>query len=208
MITFKNVVNDDATLRSILGKPHAVVANKSLSSLDKHCRQFIARSPFLLLATSDNDGNFDLSPKGDPAGFVSILDDQTLVIPDRPGNRRADSFFNILKNPNVGLLFMIPGKKESLRVAGKAQIIRDKDILSTMAIRNKAPELGLAIEVKEAFFHCAKCMVRSNLWSPSDWPDISDLPSLAETMVGDGKSKIPKVILDVAVKVDQRKRLF
>jgi PPOX class probable FMN-dependent enzyme len=208
MQKFENPVTDAAALRKILGKPQSAVVNKSIDHLDKHCRTFIGRSPFVLVASSDESGNLDISPKGDPAGFTTILDDKTLVIPDRPGNRRADTYFNIIQNPKVGLIFLIPGKKETLRVSGSAQIIRDPDILQVMAVNRKVPVLGLAVHVQEAFFHCSKCMVRSGLWSPGEWPSLDGLPSLAEAVVDAAMLKVPTKIVDIVIKRDEKKRLY
>jgi len=208
MYPFKKIVTNEASLQKILGKPHPQVVDKTIHKLDKHCKVFIARSPFLLVASSDNQGNFDISPKGDPEGFVEILDENTLVIPERLGNRRADTFKNVLKKPGVGLIFLIPGKKESLRISGKATIVQDEDILERMALKGKTPQLGLAVEVTEAFFHCSKCMVRSKLWSPDSWPSLEGLPSLSQTMVDGGNLKIPNKIMDVLIKRDEKKRLY
>ena len=163
MYPFKKIVTEEASLQKLLGKPHSQVVDKTINKLDKHCKVFIARSPFLLVASADDQGNFDISPKGDPEGFVEILNENTLVIPERPGNRRADTFKNVLKNPMVGLIFFIPGKKESLRISGKATIIQDEDILETMSVQGKAPKIGLAVDVSEAFFHCAKLYHPTNI---------------------------------------------
>ena len=207
MYKFNKIVNDEGHLQKVLGKPHSAVIKKTIYKLDKHCKAYIAKSPFVLVASSDNDGNFDISPKGDLSGFVHVLDDNTLVIPDRLGNRRADTFKNVLKNPAVGLLFLIPGKRETLRISGKAIIIQDEDILEKMTANGKIPNFCLAVEVKEAFFHCAKCVVRSNLWSPESWPTLDGLPSLADTMVDGGNLKMPKKILQAAILSDEKFRL-
>jgi PPOX class probable FMN-dependent enzyme len=205
---FKQVISDPGTLRKVLGKPHGVVVQKTLSALDDHCRKFIARCPFVLVASSDAAGRFDVSPKGDPAGFVRVLDDHTLVIPERLGNRRADTFHNVLERPDVGLIFLIPGKMETLRVSGTARVVQDPEVLEPMAVKGKIPQMALAVHVTEAFFHCSKCMVRSALWSPDSWPSLEGLPTLAQTMVSDGKSKLPAPVLDVFVKRDEKKRLY
>ena len=208
MYPFKKIVTEEASLQKLLGKPHSQVVDKTINKLDKHCKVFIARSPFLLVASADDQGNFDISPKGDPEGFVEILNENTLVIPERPGNRRADTFKNVLKNPMVGLIFFIPGKKESLRISGKATIIQDEDILERMSVQGKAPKIGLAVDVSEAFFHCAKCIVRSKLWSPESWPSLEGLPSLSQTMEDGANSMIPNKVMEVLVKRDEKKRLY
>jgi hypothetical protein len=125
----------------------------------------------------------DISPKGDPPGFVQVLDDKTLAIPDRPGNRRADTFLNILQNPGVGLLFLIPGQRETLRISGTAKIVRDAWLLEKMVIQGKKPNFAIVVTVKEAFLHCAKCIIRSHLWEPEHWPDLEGLPSLARILI-------------------------
>ena len=125
----------------------------------------------------------DVSPKGDPPGFVRVLDEKTLAIPDRPGNKRADGFINIIENPRVGLFFLVPGYRETLRVAGSARIVRDESLRQSMAIKGKAPDLALIVDVKEAFFHCAKCVIRSGIWQPDMWPDISGMPGYGQITV-------------------------
>ena len=208
MHEFKKIVADIETLDSIVGKVSLVAAEKPQTELDVHCRSFIDRSPFVLIGSCDSNGNFDISPKGDPAGFVSVLDEHTLVIPDRPGNRRADTSRNVLANPSVGLIFLIPGKKETLRVSGQARIIQDEEVLQTMAVRGKIPKLGLAVHVVEAFFHCAKCIIRSNLWNPESWPSLEGLPTLAETLASKGKTKIPKTVLQAGIAADEKLNLY
>lgn len=184
---FSEVITNEAELRAILGHPSYVAANKAVTSLDDHCRAMITASPFLLIASADAQGNLDVSPKGDPPGFVHVLDDRTIAIPDRPGNRRADTFRNIIANPNVGLIFLIPGKDETLRISGKAMIVRDLWLRERMAQRGKVPEFALVVSVEEAFLHCAKCVIRSGLWTQEKWPEIGGLASLARVMVAHGK---------------------
>jgi PPOX class probable FMN-dependent enzyme len=167
-------------LRQILGKPSENAVRKQLAALDVHCRAFIARSPFLVLSTSSAAGVCDASPKGDVPGFVLVLDERTLVIPDRPGNRRADSLLNIVDNPHVGLLFVIPGMPETLRVNGSASIIRDPRLLECMAVEGKRPQLGILVQVQECYLHCAKAFLRSKLWDPERYMPRSEMPSLAK----------------------------
>lgn len=186
-LRFSEVVSTEEDLRAIMGHPGHRVLAKTITSLDAHCRTFIAQSPFMLIATADAQGNMDISPKGDPPGFVLPLDDKTLAIPDRPGNRRADTFSNIIQNPKVGLFFLIPGKQETLRVSGRGRLVRDVWLRERLAAHGKTPDLALVVTVEEAFFHCAKCIIRSDLWQPAAWPDLAGLPSLAEVMVDHGK---------------------
>jgi PPOX class probable FMN-dependent enzyme len=162
-------------LREVIPEPNELAVRKQISALDDHCRAFIERSPFLFLATSNARGDCDVSPKGDAPGFVQVLDDHTIVIPDRPGNNRLDSLRNIVENPHAAVLFMIPGADWTLRVNGRATIIRDPDILERSAVGGKRPPLGLAIEVEEAFLHCPKCILRSNLWESNGWEYKDDL---------------------------------
>ncbi len=158
---------------------------KEVSAFDEYCRDFIARSPFVLIASSDGNGSIDISPKGDPPGFVQVLDDRTLAIPDRPGNHRADTFVNVVQHPSVGLIFLIPGTKNTLRVRGKATIVRDIELRESMAVKGRVPELALVVELTTAYFHCAKCIIRSDLWSGANVTSdpASDDVLLAETMV-------------------------
>ena len=153
-------VSNVQELRKIYPEPKGIAAEKQLSALDQHCRNFIAHSPFLVLGT---DG--DVSPKGDDPGFVQIVDDNTIVIPDRKGNNRMDSLENILDNPQVGILFMIPGVDETLRVNGKAELTTDPDILEPFALNGRAPASAIVVRVEEAYLHCAKALKRSYLWS-------------------------------------------
>src|SRR5262245_16475318 len=184
---FSEVITTEAQFREVLGHPSHYVIDKVVSTLDEHCRAFIAKSPFVLLASSDARGAVDISPKGDPPGFVQVLDDHTVAIPDRPGNRRADTFRNILQNPKVGLFFLIPGKQETLRMSGTAMIVRDLWLREHLTMQGKIPNFVLVVTIEEAFFHCAKCIIRSHLWEADHWPHLEGLPSLARAMVAHGK---------------------
>lgn len=184
---FSEIITTEAQLREILGHPSALAANKAVTTLDEHCRAFIASSPFMLIASADAQGNMDISPKGDPAGFVQVLDDKTLAIPDRPGNRRGDTFRNILQNPKVGLFFFIPGKQETFRVNGSAMIVRDLWLRERMSMRGKTPDFAIVVSIDEAFMHCAKCIIRSGIWEPEKWPELAGLSTLAQMMIDHGK---------------------
>ena len=205
---FRQVLTDPADLASLLGEPAQLALDKSIGRLDQHFRAFIAKSPFLLIASANARGDMDVSPKGDPSGFVRVLDDNTLAIPDRPGNRRADTFRNVLENPQIGLIFLVPGKRETLRVNGTAQIVLDAELLESMAVRGKTPALALAVEVREAFFHCSKCVIRSNLWAPENWPEVGDLASLAQAMVDMVKPAETVEELDQAIRRSETERLY
>lgn len=177
------VITSEAELREIVAAPTAAVLAKVTDQLDEICRDFIARSPFLLVATAHPDGAIDVSPKGDPAGFVRVLDERRLAIPDRPGNRRTDTFHNLLADPRVGLLFIVPGKSETLRVSGEARIVRDESLRASMAVDGKVPELAVVVYVERVFMHCPKCMIRGRLWQPESWPDSAGLPDIGEAMI-------------------------
>lgn len=208
MAQFKDVITDLSQIREIMGEPPPACVAKTVSKLDRHCRTFIGRSPFVLIASSNARGYMDVSPKGDAPGFVQVPDESTLVIPDRPGNRRADTFCNVLENPNVGLIFLIPGRSETLRVSGNAQIVRDADLRESMSMRGKAPQFALAVDVQEAFFHCSKCVIRSNLWKPEAWPNLDGLPSSAQAMLDAAALPMPVSALEDIIKQDEIDRLY
>ncbi len=169
-------------LRETVGDPIASIAEKEMPALDKHARHFISLSPILFISTAGADGRADVSPRGDPAGFVKVLDDRTILIPERPGNRRADTMTNIVENPgqSVALIFLLPGVEETLRASGRARIVDDASVLEDMAVRGKAPKLGILIEIDEVFFHCAKALKRARLWDPGTQIAAGEFPSLAQ----------------------------
>ena len=166
-------------LREVVGEPVRRAVTKQRDRLDDVDRAFIARSPFQLVATSGGDGSVDVSPKGDPAGSVYVPDDHTLVLPDRPGNRRVDGFLNILENPHVGVIFLVPRRTDTLRVNGTARILLDPPYAEALRHKGHVPRLVLEIAVEEVFTHCAKAFLRSGLWEPEQWPE-DDLPSIAQ----------------------------
>lgn len=172
------LIKDEEDLRSLFPATHIIAAEKCQNRLDKHTIDFVARSPFLCIGTQSPDGSADVSPRGDPCGFVKVLDDKTLLIPDRPGNYRLDTQSNILANPAVGLLFMVPGFDDTLRVNGTAKITRDPDILALMAVKERMPLTAIVVSIDEVFLHCAKAFRRSKLWDPSQHQDRSEMPSL------------------------------
>jgi uncharacterized protein len=176
---FDQVVASEHELREIVGTPGHRAALKERPMLDHHCRAFIARSPFLLMATAGADGRCDVSPKGDAPGFVRVLDDRRLVIPDRPGNKRLDGMVNLITNPYVGLIFIVPGRDETLRINGRAWITRDPDLLRECTVHGKTPLLAVGVEVEQSFLHCAKAFLRSHLWKHDEWPSRDVLPSMA-----------------------------
>jgi uncharacterized protein len=182
----------EEALRGVLGEPTALVRSKIADRLNDLTRKFVERAPFLCLATSAADGTCDVSPKGDPAGFVKVLDERTLLLPDRPGNRLADSFRNVLVNPHVALLFVIPGVNDTFRVNGRATIVDDPALLEPCAVEGKVPKLGLRIEIEEAYTHCSKAFLRAQLWDPERYVDRSELPSAGELMRSVGADVEPE----------------
>jgi PPOX class probable FMN-dependent enzyme len=156
-------------LRELLGAPLRRTAEKARTSLHEHDRRWLAASPFCLVSTADADGNCDVSPKGDPAGFTLVLDDTTIVVPDRPGNRRADGFHNVLDNPHVGLLYLMPGRGDTLRINGRARLVRDAPFFPRLAVKGRVPAVALVVEIDEVFYHCSKAFLRSELWRPETW---------------------------------------
>lgn len=155
---------------------------KELRGLDAHSRNFIARSPFVLIGSSDSEGNADVTPKGDRPGFVHVLDDITLAIPDRPGNNRLDTWENVLVNPAIGLLFLIPGMNETLRVNGVARITLDLSLRESMAVEGKTPLSVMVVKVRAVYMHCAKAFMRSELWQPDSWQPRSAMPTLGQIL--------------------------
>ena len=168
---FRDVITTESELRRHVGPANRWFTSKILHRLDRRCHSFIAASPFVVIGSTNELGMVDLSPKGDRAGFVRSLDDTTLAIPDRPGNRRVDTFHNVLQKPGVGLIFFVPGHRETLRVTGRALIVRDQDIRSTLMDKGRMPELAMIVAVERAFFHCGKCITRSNLWDYEAHPE-------------------------------------
>ncbi|POF29441.1 pyridoxamine 5'-phosphate oxidase family protein [Roseibium marinum] len=179
----KFTISDEQSLRSLFGATHDLAVRKCQASLDAHAQAFIRRSPFICIGTQNAEGKADVSPRGDPVGFVRVLDQHTLAIPDRPGNNRLDSLVNILANPSVGLLFIIPGFDDTLRVNGRASLINDPEILESMSVQDLIPKLAIVVEVNEVFLHCAKAFRRSHLWNPDHFQDRGEMPSLVKIIL-------------------------
>lgn len=169
-------------LVSIIGEPRQMIANKSTPYLTPLVTEFLQKSPYYLLSTASAEGNCDVSPRGDPAGSFRVMDERTLLLPERPGNKRIDSLKNIVENPHVGLLFLIPAVDETVRVNGRATITRDPELLATVAMRGKNPQLAIVVEIDEVFAHCARSILRSKLWAPESWGDPDEVPTLAAIM--------------------------
>lgn len=170
-------VTSPDVVRAMLGQPEAPAIKKQIDFLDEHCRRFIAMAPLMFISSANAAGLCDVSPKGDAPGFARVLSERLLVIPERPGNRRADTLRNILENPHIGLIFLIPGLRETLRINGTAGLFRDRELLELLAFQGKTPILAIGVEVSEVFLHCGRALVRSHLWEPASWPQPEALPS-------------------------------
>jgi uncharacterized protein len=172
-------ITSEAQLRELLGEPLPRVAAKDRRVLHEYDKQWLAGSSFCLVATAGADGSCDVSPKGDPPGFTLVLDDTTIAIPERPGNRRGDGFRNILTNPHVGLIYLVPGRGDTLRINGRARLVRDAPFFDQMTVKGHRPLLALIVEIDQVFYHCSKAFLRSNLWQPATWSPDS-VPSRAQ----------------------------
>jgi hypothetical protein len=206
-------IADAAGLRALFGHAEGLALRKSVPRLDRHARDFIARSPFLCIATSNAQGRADVSPRGDAAGFVQVLDDHHIAIPDRPGNNRLDTMVNIVENPNVGLIFMIPGFEDTLRINGKAEITADPAVLARAEVDGKRPKVAIRVRVEEQFFHCAKAFRRSRLWQPDAVVDRKVMPTLARIILEQTEeaSKLKEeeiVACDAAIEENYRTELY
>jgi uncharacterized protein len=177
------MIESEEKLRAKFDEVHPLAITKSRPAIDKYSRQFIGMSPFLVISTADANGKADLSPRGDPPGFVHIVDDRTILIPDRPGNNRLDTMSNIVANPNVGCLFFIPGFEDTLRLNGKAVITEDQGLLKHCSVSGKMPKVGILITIEEVFMHCAKALKRSKLWTGEYVQDRSQMPSIARIIM-------------------------
>ncbi|UYV36121.1 pyridoxamine 5'-phosphate oxidase family protein [Rhodobacteraceae bacterium D3-12] len=206
---FDEEIADLARLRELL--PTEGFVNtflKVTDHLNDVARQFIALSPFVVVATKSAQGLIDVSPKGDPQGFVEVYDDKTLIIPDRLGNHRVDGFQNLLEDPNIALLFIVPGHGDTLRVAGKAKIVRDAAISKRHAIKGREPLLALVIEVEEAFMHCSKSLIRSRLWQPEQWPARKSAPTLADWVIAAVERDQTLQEVEADHSADEQERLY
>jgi uncharacterized protein len=177
-----HTIQTEAQLRALIGEPAALTCTKVSPRLNPVTRRFIERSPLVCLATSDRDGSCDLSPRGDPAGFVQILDDRRLLLPERPGNRLADSLRNLLANPHIGLLFVVPGVTDTFRVNGRATLTTDPVLLAPCAVEGKLPLLGILVDIDEAYTQCSKALLRSHLWDPQRFVDPATMPTGGQVM--------------------------
>ena len=201
------MIEDAAALRAHFGEPSDLVKLAVVPKLDRHCRRFIEHSPFLVIGSQAPGGAADVSPRGDPPGFVRVLDDATLLIPDRPGNKRVDTMHNILENPHVALIFFVPGINECLRVAGRAQVTTDRALLAPAAVNGKAPATGILVHVDEALIHCAKAMMRAKLWDPETQIERKSFPRFGE-MKADQIAGIEADDAEARIQDSYRNRLY
>jgi PPOX class probable FMN-dependent enzyme len=195
-------------VKAILAPDFPSQTGKVLDHIDVHCRTWIERCPFIVVSSISAAGAMDVSPKGDPPGFVQVLDRHTLAIPDRLGNNRADTFLNVLENPAVSILFAIPRRREVVRVSGTASLARDPELLERMAVCGKVPQLAMIVRVREAFFHCGKSMVRSGLWEPDRWPAIDGLPTYAQALKDHAALPGPVAAIEDGVARNETERLY
>jgi len=202
-----HLIRTQNQLRTLYGDPDSVVWRKSITRIDGHCRRFISLSPFLVVATASREGPADASPRGDTPGFVTVLDDATLLIPDRPGNKRVDSMTNLVDNPRIGLIFMIPGINETLRVNGSATISTDPTLLDSFVVEGRKPISVIVVKVEEAFLHCAKAFMRSKLWDPTARVDRKQLPTLGK-MIADQVAGVDPGLAEAAVQHSNRHELY
>jgi uncharacterized protein len=198
-------ITDEATLRAIVSEPPAFIAEKAIDHVDAASRRFLDASPFFLLATTGADGSVDVSPRGDPAGQVIVLDDgRTVAFADRPGNHRLDSLRNILAHPQVGMIFLVPGQDHTLRINGRARVLQHPPFADRFVVTGKSPELAVAVAIDELFLHCAKALLRSALWDPAAWPAKGDLPSAGTIARSQSGTHVPAAAIDAALAVDAR----
>jgi PPOX class probable FMN-dependent enzyme len=202
---FRHTITTIEQLREVIAPPGEPALRKQISVIDEHCRDFIARSPFVLVATANAAGECDVSPKGDAPGFVQVLDEHTLVLPDRPGNQRADSLQNMLENPHIGMLFIVPGVEWTLRVNGRVTLVRDEDVLARAAVNGKTPSLAIAVHVEEAYLHCPKCFLRSGVWDTAGWMPPEEQPNFAKILKDQTKyEQVPVEAFEAALAADSR----
>ncbi len=195
-------------LRALFGEMHPSQVNKVIDHIDDHLRAWIDRTTFVSIASCDDQGNMDVSPKGDPAGFIKVLDDKTLVVPDRIGNQRADTFLNVLANPRVGMMLVVPKRKEVVRINGSAEVVTDPALLDMTILNGHRPDLALLVRVEEAFFHCGKAIIRSAMWQPDKWGTIEGLPTYAEALKDHGAMDTPLAEIEARMAYNESDRLY
>jgi len=204
-----HIITNPDELREIIGDPRPINLTKIIHTLNNAVRKFIASSPFCLIASYNREQDYlDVSPKGDAPGFVQTIDDTTLIIPERPGNKLAFTLHNLLTNNLVSIIFLIPGKKETLRIRGRADILIDHQLAQAFAVQGKAPKLLLQITVQDCYFHCAKCIIRSRLWQPESWLDTQHLPTWAEVLAQTSQQEAAFDTINQAVEQNYKDQLY
>lgn len=201
-------VTTQQDLRTYRNPPSRFVANKVIDHIDDLAKRFIAASSMVVLATRRADGGVDMTPRGDPPGFVQVLNDRVIALPDRLGNNRADAFENILRDPGIGLYFIIPGHRDSLRISGQARIVRDRALMDRMEVRGHVPDLAILVRVDALLSHCPKAFVRAGMWERDAWPDLGDVPSAGEFLKQHGSLPDPVADVDGIVARDGQNRLY
>ncbi len=203
-----DVVTSEAQIREVIPGEFESQTGKFLDHIDPLCRAWIEKSTFITIATYDSAGGVDVSPKGDPAGFVKVVDDKTLAIPDRPGNHRFDTFLNILQTGRIGLVFLVPNRNEVVRVNGAAQIVRDLELRESMAVKGRVPEFAILVRVEEAFYHCGKAIIRSRLWHPEEAGPVEGLPTYGEALIAHAQMDTPLQEMEERLHHNDTKRLY
>ena len=195
-------------LRALVAEPSHWVNNKVIDHVDELISRFIAASSLIVVSSTRSDGALDITPRGDAPGFVKVIDPRLIAIPDRPGNRRMDTHENILENPNIGLIFIIPGHRDTVRLSGKAALVRDAKLGRDLAVNNRPAELVMLVRVDRVLCHCPKAFIRGRVWEMEDWPDISDVPTLAEMMKAHGGMMETLGEVENGVKEDRETNLY
>ncbi len=208
MYPAEQVLTTEAEIRDVIDGISNSQTGKIIDHIDPLCEIWIEHSTFLTMATYGADGKVDVSPKGDPAGFVKVLDTKTLAIPDRPGNHRFDSFINIQETGRIGLVFLVPNRNEVVRVNGSARVVRDESIREKMAIKGRVPDFAILVHVEEAFYHCGKAIIRSQLWSPDKAGQVDALPTYGEALIEHGKMDVALEDLEKRLHYNDTQRLY
>lgn len=203
-----DVITTVDQIRAVIPDEFPSQTGKIINHIDSFVRAWIERSPFVAIGTHDRAGSADVAPKGDPAGFVKVVDDRTLAIPDRPGNHRFDTFANILETGRIALMFMVPNRSEVVRVNGTAQIVRDLPLRETMAINGRVPEFAILVRVEEAFYHCGKAVIRSRLWQPDQAAPTDGLPTYAQALIEHAKLDRALDDMELILRNNEEKRLY
>jgi len=203
-----DIVTTEAELRAVIPGVIERQVRKVIDHIDEHVRVWIERSPFMTMATYSASGAVDVSPKGDPPGFVKVLDRSTLAIPDRPGNHRFDSFINIFETGRIGLMFLVPNRLEVVRISGRAQVVRDAELRSRMAVEGKVPDFAIVVRVEEAFYHCGKAVIRSNLWHPDQAAPVDGLPTYGRALKDHGDLDMPVEQVERLTEENLKYRLY